>query len=351
MNNGPLRGLKVVDFTELGPGPFFTQCLVEMGADLIKVERPPHGDMARLLSPGGHKLLNVGKATRTINLKDPEGLAAAKNLVRGADIIAESSRPGVMERLGLGYQVVAELNPGAVYVSITGYGQHGPLAAVPGHDINYLATSGVLALSGVPGGPPAPGVGIPVGDFASSMYALSSTLAAVIEARSTGHGQHVDVSITDCLMHWMNAQLGHFQHDGIAGLDAQREAVFNKPAYAAFRARDGQWLAIAAMEEHFWARLVDGLELTFTVPVATRGDRVANSSTINEAIAGAVGRRNAAEVLALLEARDVPVSLVVDPDDLRETPHAKARGVVGQVDGYSYITYPVQLAGMDAPRA
>src|SRR5436305_1886105 len=134
--NKPLSGIRVLDFTELAPGPFFTQCMLDLGAEVNKIERPPHGDMARRLSPGGHALLNVGKRSLFLDLKDKSQAAQVDELIKESDVLAEGFRPGVMDRLGYGYERVSALNPRIVYVSITGFGQDGPYANLPGHDVN-----------------------------------------------------------------------------------------------------------------------------------------------------------------------------------------------------------------------
>src|SRR5690606_3470150 len=138
-------GLRVLDFSELLPGPFFTQSLVEMGAHVIKVERPPHGDNARKLAPGLFASINRGQHSLKVDLKDPTQAQALRQQVAEADVVVEGFRPGVMKRLGFGYEELATLNPRIVYVSLSGYGQQGSMAHMPGHDINYLATAGVLA--------------------------------------------------------------------------------------------------------------------------------------------------------------------------------------------------------------
>ncbi|MFP5476993.1 MAG: CoA transferase, partial [Gammaproteobacteria bacterium] len=177
----PLAGITVLDFSELLPGPFFTQMLAEMGAEVIKVERPPHGDNARRLGPGGFEAVNRGKKSVLLDLKDEAGRARAHALLAGADVLVESYRPGVMTRLGLDHASLQAAHPRLVYVSLSGYGQDGPWAQLPGHDINYLAAAGVMALSGEPGGPPAPGFGLPAADLCGAMYALSATLAALLQ--------------------------------------------------------------------------------------------------------------------------------------------------------------------------
>src|SRR5690606_31914628 len=150
------------------------------------------------------------------------GVQAVRDRVATADIFVEGSRPGVMERLGLGYGALSADHPGLIYVSLSGFGQTGPLRHVPGHDLNYQAAAGLLALSGPDESGPTPGVGLPTSDFAGAMYALSACLAALLQRATTGRGQHVDVSITDAITHWLNPISADFQRNGVRTLEQQR---------------------------------------------------------------------------------------------------------------------------------
>ncbi len=344
----PLSGIAVADFSELLPGPFLTQNLLELGATVTKIERPPHGDNARLLYPGVFDSVNRGKQCVMLDLKQPAGAQAARDIIAACDVLVEGFRPGVMARLGLGYDAAAAINPRLVYVSLSGYGQNGPHAQRPGHDINYLATAGALALSGSDPGMPAPGAGLPVADLCGAMYALSSTLAALMQRQHTGRGQHLDVSLTDCVAHWMNPRLGQFSSAGLGSLAAQRLDVLNKPAYGVFRTRDDACVAIAALEDHFWLRLLQVLALDLDhAQTATYHQRVMLAAAINQAIAGRMADLDARDAIARLEASDVPVSLVEEPLALRGTPHAQARGLFESHAEAQYVRYPVRLTHMN----
>ncbi|MCG2621314.1 CoA transferase [Arthrobacter sp. I2-34] len=341
---GPLAGLKVVDFSLLGPGPFFTQCLLELGADVLKVE-PPRGDPARYLSPGGYAVLNSQKSIRSLDLKTAAGAVEARALLADADVLVEGFRPGVMERLGFGFKDVSQLRPALVYVSLSGFGQESPLADMPGHDINYLAASGVLALAGTVGAPPAHAMGVPIGDFCSSIYALSSTLAALLVSRSMGQGQHLDVSVTDSLIHWMNSSLAQFQYKGLQTLDEQRASVLGKPAYGVFQTADSRSIALGALEDHFWQRLARALALESELEEADFAFRAANVARINGAISASLGKLTLQEALGLLQAADVPANAVVSPLDLPNTDYAASRGLFAAVDGLTYSRFPVRVSG------
>jgi crotonobetainyl-CoA:carnitine CoA-transferase CaiB-like acyl-CoA transferase len=333
----------VLDFSELAPGPFMTQCLVEMGASVTKIERP-QGDQARTLQPGGFKVLNVGKDCRRVDLKDAATSEQVFQLAVESDILVEGFRPGVMTRLGLGYDRLRAANPALIYVSITGFGQSGPFAARGGHDINYMAMAGVTALSGGAGQPPKDAIGLPISDFCGSLYALSTTLAALLQVRATGQGQHLDVSIVDCLTHWMNPRLGHFQQARLETLEQQRQDVFNKPGYGVFATADETFVAIASLEDAFWQRLIKALPIALDgIDHSTHARRSEHALAINAQLAAAIRSLPADEVIQRLTAVDVPVSKMVSPSELPTSAHAVARDLFTAVDGIKYARFPVKL--------
>lgn len=343
----PLAGIRVLDFSELLPGPFFTQNLVELGASVLKIERPPHGDNARIMAPGLFASVNRGKQSVMADLKDPAQAARIREMVAETDVVVEGYRPGVMDRLGFGYEALAALNPRIVYVSLSGYGQTGRLAKSPGHDVNYLATAGVLALSGSDPERPDHGAGVPLADLCGAMYALSSTLAALLQRQTTGVGQYLDVALTDCVMHWMNPRLGHFDEAGLDELAAQRNDVLAKPAYGVFRTADGRHVSLGALEDHFWSRLATALVLDLPLASYERlAARVQDAPRINAAIAASVATFDADTLLALLNAADVPVSRVVEPSALRASAHAVERRLIRSDDEAAFIRYPVKMSGM-----
>ncbi|MET0542295.1 MAG: CoA transferase [Variovorax sp.] len=349
----PLDGLKVVDFSELLPGPFLSQCLAEMGAEVVKIERPPQGDNARALVPGVFAAMNRGKRSVFLDLKDGAQRRQALALVAEADIVLEGYRPGAMGRLGLGYETVQALNPRVIYVSITGYGQTGPLAAVPGHDLNYLAASGVTALSGRAGEPPEHGYGIPVADLSGALYGLASTLAALQQRHRTGRGQWLDVSITDCLVHMMNPRIGQFVAKGQTHLQAQRDEALLRPGYGVFKTADDAYLAIAAVEDHFWDRLVKVLDLQVDdLESSTFATRTAQADRVNQRVAERIAGIDAKVLRERLTRADLPWSDMVEPSRLAGHPQHEARGklqahstALGEM---TLSRFPVSLDGMAA---
>src|SRR5690606_25413935 len=201
---GPLSSLKILDFSTLLPGPFASMLLADMGAEVLRVESPSRMDLVRLLPPhdqgvsASHAYLNRNKRSIALDLKQPAALEVVRQLLQEHDILIEQFRPGVMDKLGLGYQALKAINPRLIYVSITGYGQTGPYKERAGHDINYLALSGLASYTGRRESGPLP-LGVQVADIAGgSHHAVMGLLAAVIQRQQTGEGQHVDISMSDC---------------------------------------------------------------------------------------------------------------------------------------------------------
>ncbi|MGQ4600675.1 CoA transferase [Nocardia sp. R6R-6] len=344
MTTPPLAGLRVVDFSEAVPGPFFTHCLADLGADVTKVERPQR-DITFNLQPAVWHALNGAKSVHILDLKNEDDKNKALELIEAADVMVEGFRPGVMDRLGLGYAELADRRPDLIYVSLSGFGQEGPYADVPGHDLNYLAASGLLAISG--DRVPANAVGAPIGDLASSMYAVTATLAAYVQRQTTGRGQHLDVSIADCLTHWMNTVAPNLRARGRATVDESRALTLAKPAYGAFETAEGDWIAVAALEDKFWRALADELGLDADLLTATRAERTAASSEINDMIGAAVALLGTAEVLRRLRDRDVPVALVESPVTVAAAENSRVRGLFEERSGTIVARFPVRLAGLD----
>ena len=348
VNDAPLKDITVIDFSELLPGPFMTENLAEMGARVIKIERPPHGDNARLLGKGGFEAVNRGKQSLLADLKDETQREMVRALIASADVVVESYRPGVMARLGFDAESLCKAHPRLIYVSISGYGQTGPWADLPGHDINYLAASGVLGVSGPPDGEPAQNFGLPVADLCGAMYALSATLAALVQRGNTGQGQHLDVALADCITHWMNPRLGAYRSSDLHTVAEQRHTTLVKAAYGAFRCRDGQYLSIAALEDHFWQRLVKVLDLApFDAEDYRRHDaRKAHAEAINQGIARAVAALDSKELFERLQAHDIPAAPVIAPSALATLPQfaSRDRFVAGEV--LPLARFPVSLSGL-----
>jgi alpha-methylacyl-CoA racemase len=256
-SGGPLAGVRVVEMAGIGPAPFAAMSLADLGADVIRIDRPVAPEMDT--APPEQDVLNRGKRSVLIDLKHPDGQAALLDLIASADVLLEGFRPGVMERLGLGPDVVLQRNPKLVFARMTGWGQEGPLALTAGHEINYLAVTGLLGALGPAGGPPV----VPpplIGDYGGGgAYTVIGILAALTEATRTGAGQVVDIAMIDGTVHLMAATYsmlgaGRWRDErGTNLLDG------GSPFYAVYETADGQWMSVGALETKFFAALLTGL--------------------------------------------------------------------------------------------
>ena len=259
MSNSLLDGVRVLDLTRLLPGPHATQLLAQLGAEVIKIEDPDGGDYARSLSPALFEQVNRGKSSITLDLRAASDVDAFKRLVAEADVVIESFRPGVMERLGCGYDTLAAINPKLVYAALTGYGQTGPLREAAGHDLNYLSLSGVLDQNGTAGGPP--GISnVQIADLAGGALTCAvGVLSAVIGARASGRGSFVDAAMLDgslALQSVAMATRAQFGRSQPRGADTLTGAL---PNYRVYKCRDGRYLAVGALEPKFFGRLLETL--------------------------------------------------------------------------------------------
>ena len=260
-----LSGLRVLDLTRLLPGGLFTQLFADLGADVVKVEDTGAGDYLRWSEPAydgdddsaraaGFLWLNRGKRSIRLDLKQEAGRAVLLDLVRGADVLVESFRPGVLDRLGLGYDALAAANPRLVLCSVSGYGQDSPRSGRSGHDINYLALSGLTALTGAAGGPPAPSAG-QFADIGVALLGAFAVLAALRERDGSGRGQHVDVSLFDASILWLGLLVAKQLCDG----EPVRRGITERGVcYRLYACADGH-VALAALEPKFWQAFCRGI--------------------------------------------------------------------------------------------
>jgi crotonobetainyl-CoA:carnitine CoA-transferase CaiB-like acyl-CoA transferase len=310
-----LEGLRVLDLGIWRPVPYATQLLAEMGAEVLKIE-PPGGDPMRVF-PQLFDVLNAGKRSMVVDLKTDSGRAEVLALGAGADAVLEGFRPGVADRLGVGYGAVSAVNPAVVYCSISGYGEEGPLAEVPGHDINYQAYAGTLSPRG---GRPVPAT-VPIGDLGAGMTAAMATVAACFRARATGEGERIDVGIADVLATWTGA-VGELTPAGTG------QAMDGLPGYGIYRTADSAFVTLGVLaEEHFWTALCTALGLDDLVGVELP-ERVARKGELDDVVRDAVAKLTLAEVVTLMERHDVPVAPVLDRRGMLEHPHFQARGTV-----------------------
>ncbi|MGV3654803.1 MAG: CaiB/BaiF CoA transferase family protein [Noviherbaspirillum sp.] len=324
----PLAGLRVLDFSNLLPGPYATLILLEAGAEVIKIERPDGGDELRAGTPRwgdtslSFALLNSGKRSIALDLKAPAERERLLPLLREADILVEQFRPGVMDRLGLGYEAVKAANPGIVYCSITGYGQAGALSQVAGHDLNYMAEAGLLSLAkGADGSPTLPPV--LVGDIgAGTMPAVINILLALRHRDLTGEGSHLDVSITDNLFAFpyhavaRGAAFGQWPRAGAERLTG------GTPRYQIYRTSDGRHVAAAPLEQRFWTVFCEvvGLDPLW------RDDGKDPEGT-RAAVAARIARHDSAHWRRAFAGKDACAVIVNTMEEAAAHPHFRGRGL------------------------
>lgn len=344
----PLDGLLVLDFSTLLPGPFATLMLAEAGADVIKIE-PPAGEAMRGYEPkwGADSaifaMLNRGKRSLSLDLKDPEANARVRDLARRADIVVEQFRPGVMSRLGLGYEMLCRDNPRLIYCSITGYGQVGPRSADAGHDLNYIGDTGFLALSH---GDAADAVlpATPVGDIGGGSYpAIINILLALEERRRTGHGRHLDIAMSENIFPFAYWALASGLATGKWPGEGDHLVTGSSPRYRVYATRDGKGLVVAALEPKFWSIFCDVIGLD----PALRADTADPVVTATE-IARLVAAEDAPAWEQRLAGKDCCCSIMQDMADAVRDPHFASRGVfsasVTNEDGYEMPALPVPIA-------
>ncbi|MEY2451303.1 MAG: hypothetical protein QOD92_877 [Acidimicrobiaceae bacterium] len=334
---GLLAGLRVLDLSVWRPGPYATQLLAEIGADVLKVE-PPGGDPMRSY-PGLFLSLNANKRSVVLNLKDDSDRQRALELAATADVVIEGFRPGVVARLGVGYEDVRAVNPSIVYCSLSGMGQTGPLVLAPAHDLNYQAWAGALRPEGNE-----PVVGrLPIADLAGGVFAAFAICAAVVRRDRTGEGEYIDVSMSDVLATWTGAVAPQAE-----GADPTARGV---PGYGIFEAADGRHLALSIItENHFWSGLCDVLGLD-DVRELNFIDRMARLEELQERIGAAISKHPRDELVDALLAADAPAAPVLDRQGMLQLAHFRERAVsTSDPWADAAIGYPVQFAHHPAAR-
>jgi alpha-methylacyl-CoA racemase len=321
---GPLRGVRVVEVAGIGPGPHACMLLADLGADVIRIDRPGGG----MFAAGRADLLNRGRPSVALDLKQPEAVATVLDLVERADVLVEGMRPGVVERMGLGPEVCLERNPRLVFARMTGWGQDGPWSQVAGHDMNYIGIAGALdGLGQDPRRPHFPGNLL--GDFGGgSTYLVIGILAALLEARASGRGQVVDAAIVDGTAH-LNAIASSFVAMGLAtGRRADGMLDGGAPWYDVYETSDGRHLSVGALEPQFWAALVERIG----VDLPDRNDP-ANATVIRDALTARFKERTQAEWAGVFDGTDACVAAVVPLSEAPDHPHLAARGTFVERDG------------------
>ena len=329
---GPLAGLRVLEFEAIGPGPFCGMLLADLGADVLLVDRAEDPGLGLERQRRTDALLR-GRRSVTLDLKRPDGVAAALALVERADLLIEGFRPGVMERLGLGPEVALARRPALVYGRMTGWGQTGPLAPRAGHDIDYIARSGVLHAIGRAGAAPVPPLNL-VGDFGGGGLLLAfGLLAALHEARTSGRGQVVDAAMVDGAS-LLATMFAGFRAEGTwAAARGTNVLDTGAPWYDVYATKDGGHVAVGAIEPKFYAALLAGLGLADALAGVSQHDR-ARWPLVRERFAAAFAARSRAEWEAVFDGSDACVAPVLSFDEAERDAHALARGAHVRVGGF-----------------
>jgi alpha-methylacyl-CoA racemase len=321
---GPLQGLRVVELAGIGPGPFAAMLLADLGADVVRIDRP---GATPTFGYTGIDLLTRGRRSVAVDLKHPDGAATVLALTERADALLEGFRPGVAERLGLGPDDCLERNPRLVYGRMTGWGQDGPLASTAGHDVGYIAVTGALHAIGRAGGPPQVPVNL-LGDFGGgAMYLVVGVLAALLESRSSGRGQVVDAAIVDGTAHLSTMVLGMMA----GGLWQDRRGVnlldTGVPWYDVYETADGGHMAVGSLEPQFYAELLDRLGLADAAPPREDPDR------LRVLLTDTFRTRTRDEWTAVFDGSDACVAPVLSYAEARQHPHLQARGTYVESHG------------------
>lgn len=344
----PLEGVRVLDFSTLLPGPMATLILAEAGAEVIKIERPGRGDEMRSYTPKfgddsvNFALLNRGKRSIAIDLKEPGVVDRLRGLIESADIVVEQFRPGVMDRLGLGFEALSKINPKLIYCAITGYGQTGPKADVAAHDLNYVAEAGMLGLSagsdGAPILPPAL-----IADIAGGTYpAVVNILLALRQRDRTGEGCKLDIAMADNLFTFLYWAIGNGLANGqwpVAGGDL---VTGGSPRYQIYRTSDDRFVAAGPLEDKFWANFLAAIE----APQELQDDSK-DPAGVRARIAAIIGSQPASHWQQRFAGKDVCSVVVATLQEAMQDEHFRARGLFArelESNGRRISALPVPVA-------
>ncbi len=335
----PLSGVRVLDLSRVLAGPYCSMMLGDLGADVIKVERPRVGDETREWGPpeaGGeaayYLCVNRNKRSITIDLKQPEGQEIVKKLAKRSDILLENYKVGTLQRFGLGYDDIKEINPGIIYCSITGFGQYGPYKDRPGYDFIIQGMGGIMSITGEPDGPPMK-VGVAIVDITAGLFACSAILAALYNREKTGKGQYIDIALLDSVVAWL-ANVG--SNYLVSGEIPKRygNAHPNIVPYEPFKTKDGTYIALGVGNDRQWQEFckIAGLEDIADDPkFATNPQRVIHREELIPIIAKKMLERTSEEWLTELEKHKIPCGPINTLDKVFSDPQVRAREMVVEV--------------------
>lgn len=358
--SAPLTGIRILDLSRVLAGPLATQMLAELGAEVIKVERPEGGDESRVMEPRLTEresayffAVNRSKRSIAVDLKSAGGRQVILDLVKQSDVVIENFLPGTLHRMGLGFETLREANPEIILVSNTGFGQTGPEARTRGYDTVFQALSGVMHLTGHPDDGPAK-VGVPIADLSSSLWIMIATLVGVVDRNRTGAGSHWDVAMMDiqASLHAISSTR-LFAHDE----DLERTGTQHpgRVPSAAFRCADNRYVHISVSDQH-WSPLCAGLGIDADSELrwSTNAQRVADREAVMDLLESAFGELDHATVVSRLRDQGVPVGLVQTPREALTSDQARHRNTVQTfehpaVGTFSGITTPLRRTGEPAP--
>lgn len=338
-----LSGIRVLDLSRLLPGPFLTMVLADMGADVVKVEDPRVGDYLRAFPPakggisGRYLAVNRGKRSLALDLKAPAGRDALLRMAEHADVVVESFRPGVMDKLGVGYAALAAKNPKIVLCSISGYGQTGPYVDRAGHDLDYIALAGVLAMTGTAGGAPQM-PGIQIADLAGgALWSATAILGALVGRERTGKGAHLDISMTEGALALLAAEIGNLDCGArpTRGIETLNGGL---ACYGVYRTADDRYLAVGALEPKFWIALNQAIGRPPNV-----SELVGDQDKLRGELAAIFETKSAAAWMEILGASDTCVEIVTELSELPLHPLHSERGVFFEIDGGENVGRVLQV--------
>lgn len=326
MSQGPLTGIRIVEFASIGPGPFCTMLLSDMGADVVRIDRP-----SGVAGTGPNAVLQRGRPSLVLDLKDADDRALATRASAAADVIIEGNRPGVMERLGLGPDALLGANPRLIYARMTGYGQSGPLAQTAGHDINYLGLVGALDAIGDGKTPPRAPLNL-LGDFGGgALYLALGIVAALFERATSGRGQVVDAAISDGAASLMGMAIGAFATGSLARAPEANLLSGAAPFYRCYACADDRFIAVGAIEPKFYQAFLQAMDVNAYASYAQRD--ASFWPELSAVLEAKFASQPLDHWLAALEPLDACISAVLTIEESVEHPHARAREMFVDIDG------------------
>ncbi|QQK81980.1 CoA transferase [Salicibibacter cibi] len=343
-----LSGIRVLDLTRLLPGPYATMLLADFGAEVIKIEEPNVGDYARVTPPMVDEnsalfhSLNRNKKSVTFDLKATEGKDNFLKLAETADVVVESFRPGVMDRLGIGYETLKDINPGLIFCAITGYGQTGPYAQFSGHDINYLSYAGILHLMGKTNEKPTV-PSVQIADIGGGAYpALVGILLALLEKQQTGRGQFIDISMLDGVIAWLQTMLPEYF---VKKQSIQKEKLplaGRNACYEVYETKDGRWLSVGALEPKFWKAFCEEIGKEAFIPLQFAP--IAEQHRLKAEIQAVISEKDLSEWMDVFQDREACVAPLLTIEEVTLDPQVLEREMVQSVNDVQHIGFPIKLS-------